>query len=430
MVKYTVMFGKLKTFFFFPVANYFKLFAKIRLKHWRPMVIVVTGSSGKTTLLHLIESQFATRAKYSYHANSALGIPFDILSLHRKTLLPYEWFLLFLLAPFKAFQKPFEQKIYVVEADADRPNEAKFSAEFLRPDITLWLDVGRTHSANFEKLTPKPFANVDEAIAYEFGYFLENTTSLTIVNSEMELIKKQLPRTKAKIQEITIHDLKDYKLTKNSTEFIIGDKKYNLQYLLPKEISYSINATLSLLKFLKIEPDNSFSKFKIPPGRSSILYGIKNTMLIDSTYNANLGSLNALLNLFEKFPAEKKWVVLGDMLEQGELAKEEHEKLAQSIIKLNPDKIILIGELVSKYTYPKLKEKIMDENTLKAFVNLKDVLKYLQSEISGGEAILFKASQSIMLDAVVERILKNKNDTDKLCRREKYWIEKRKLINL
>jgi UDP-N-acetylmuramoyl-tripeptide--D-alanyl-D-alanine ligase len=427
MLKYTLMVEKLKTLFFFPIANYFKFFAQIRLKRWNPQIIVVTGSSGKTTLLHLIESQLTTRAKYSYHANSALGIPFDILGLSRKTLLPSEWLLLFLKAPLLAFKNPYSEKLYVVEADADRPNEAKFTSELLRPAITLWLDVGRTHSANFENLIPDKFPSVDEAIAYEFGYFLENTKSQVIINSDSKLIVKQLYRTKAKAEEIKISNLKDYKLNKHSTEFTINNQKYNFNCLLPKEIYYSIAATLSLLKLLEIEPERSFSDFKIPPSRSSIFNGIKNTTIIDSTYNANLGSVNALLYLFTKFPSEKKWVVLGDMLEQGALAQEEHEKLAESITELNPEKIILIGELVSKYTYPKLKKEFSNDKIV-GFTNLNEVLKYLLDNISGGETILFKASRSIMLEAVIEKLLVDSRDLENLCCREKYWTEKRKKL--
>src|SRR4029079_19637449 len=97
--------SKLKSVLYFPIANYFKFFADIKLKRWNPRIIVITGSSGKTTLLHLIESQIQDKAKYSHHANSAYGIPFDILGLERKTLTPGEWIYLFLAAPFRIFSK-------------------------------------------------------------------------------------------------------------------------------------------------------------------------------------------------------------------------------------------------------------------------------------------------------------------------------------
>ena len=50
------MFGQLKKKLYFPVAGYFRFFAAIRLKRWNPRIIVVTGSNGKTTLLHLLMS--------------------------------------------------------------------------------------------------------------------------------------------------------------------------------------------------------------------------------------------------------------------------------------------------------------------------------------------------------------------------------------
>jgi UDP-N-acetylmuramyl pentapeptide synthase len=424
------MLETLKTAFFFPVASYFKFFARIRLNRWHPKIIVVTGSSGKTTLLSLIEAQLKDKARYSHHANSALGIPFDILGLSRKTLLSSEWLSLFALTPIKAFTKPFSERIYVVEADADRPNEGKFLAKLLHPDITLWLDIGRTHSLNFEKLVPQPFATVDKAIAYEFGHFLKNTESLAIVNADSELIASELKRTKARSIRVQIKDLSDYKLSKDSTEFTIKNEKYKFNYLLPEEIAYSIQATIELLSYLKIKPDKHFSNFKMPPGRSSILKGIKNTMLIDSTYNANLGSMQAVLHLFNQYPVVDKWVVLGDMLEQGRFAKEEHEKLADEILAINPEKIILIGKFVSQYTYPYLQTILKDSNKLQAFEKLSDVLQYLNNKIKGGEVILFKASQSIMLDAVVEHLLQNRSDSDKLCRREKYWMARRKQLGL
>lgn len=420
------MLGKLKTIFFFPIANYFKFFAQIRLKRWNPQIIVVTGSSGKTTLFYLIESQLRDKAKYSYHANSAMGIPFDILGLSRKTLLPTEWILLFVLAPFKALQKPFSEKIYIVEADADRPNEGKFLAKLLHPDVTIWLSASRTHSQNFEKLVPKQFATIDEAITYEFGHFLENTKSLSIINSDSELIVNQIQRTKVKVEKIKIKDLDNYKLGKDSTEFTINGKNYKFENLLPKEIFYSLQATFLLLDYLQTKPDKLFSKFQMPPGRSSILKGIKDTTIIDSSYNANLESMITLINLFKVYPAKEKWLVLGDMLEQGRFEQEEHEKLAETILSLDPDRIILLGKLVSLYTYPKLNAIITDKSKLQTFSKLKDALDYLLDNIQGDETILFKASQSIMLDAVIEHLLQNKNDSDKLCRREQYWILRRK----
>src|SRR3989344_8145989 len=114
------MIKQIKSALYFPLAYYFRLFAWIQLSIWKPSIIVVTGSSGKTTILHLIESQIQDKARYSHLANSSFGIPFDILGLKRTSLTHDEWLYLFLFAPFKAFKRPYKENLYVVEADCDR----------------------------------------------------------------------------------------------------------------------------------------------------------------------------------------------------------------------------------------------------------------------------------------------------------------------
>src|SRR3989344_8801987 len=191
------MIGTIKQALYFPVAYYFRFWAKIQLNLWKPRIIVITGSSGKTTLLHLIESQIGDKAKYSHHANSSYGIPFDILGLGRKDLTPDEWIFLFLFAPFKAFKAIPNEKIYIVEADCDRVGEGRFLASFLKPEITLWINSTLTHSSNFDYLVKnKCFPTVKETIAYEFGNFLKYTQKMAIVNGDSLLIQNQLRRTK------------------------------------------------------------------------------------------------------------------------------------------------------------------------------------------------------------------------------------------
>ena len=417
-----VMISKIKKILYFPLAYYFRFFAKIQLAIWKPTVIVVTGSSGKTTLLNLIESQLQEKAKYSHFANSSYGISFNILGLSRKKLTLDEWFYLFLLAPFKAFKTPPKEKIYVVEADADRPKEGKFLASLLKPSITLWVSASRTHTMNFDYLVKNNgFSSVDEAIAHEFGYFLQYTSNLAILNGDSDLITKQISRTKASIKYVTKKELNNYKVFKDHTEFVINSKDYSINALLPKETSYSIQMTLALLEFLKIKPDYSFSKFTLPPGRCSLFKGIKNTTIIDSSYNVTPAGLRSILEMFDLYPSDKKWLVLGDMIELGNEEQEEHEKLAAVINSMKLDKIILVGPRLLKYTYPKLNPPA---GGAEKFTMPKDALNYLLSHLRGGEAVLFKGAR--FLEGVIEHLLLNKNDVKKLCRREKVWQERRK----
>ncbi len=422
------MIDELKKRLYFIVAWYFRFFAQIRLSRWNPQVVVVTGSSGKTTLMHFIESQLLQVAKYSHHANSALGIPFDILGLERKTLNSSEWPGLILSAPFKAFTNPPSQKIYVAECDCDRPGEGKFLAEFLKPDVTLWISVSRTHSENFDNLVDSgQFKTVEDAIAHEFGYFIRNTKKLVIINGDSKLMKTQVKNSNAQVIQIKEAEyLQSHALTSSGTTFEIQEAIYEFNTLQPREIYLTIAETMELAQFLNINPDYHFSHLEIPTARSSMYKGVKNTTLIDSSYNANLASMFVMLNMYESLKVDKKWAVLGDMKELGKETQEEHEKLAEKLAEMNLDKILLLGPWVVKYTYPKLQKLCIDTNKTRAFSSHAELLKYLQASLHGNETILFKASQSLVFDGFIQHLLANPEDIKKLPRREIFWDGYRK----
>lgn len=420
------MFAKIKRFFYFPVASYFGFFAAIRLKRWNPRIIVITGSSGKTTLLHLIESQLGDKAKYSHEANSSFGIPFDILDIHRKTLTLSEWPIIFLLPWVNVFKELPRQKIYVVEADCDRPYEGDFLSRLLMPEVTLWTNVGRTHTMNFESPPGNgTFHSVDEAVAHEFGHFAKRTESLIIANGDLPLVLKQLEKVNCRVNKIsTAENLKRYEINLVGTKFNLKGIEYTFPYLLPKETATSILMCLELLGYLGLGPDKNFANFRLPPGRNSYFKGIKNTTIVDSTYNANLDSMKAIINMFGGIKSDHKWVVLGDMLELGSLEEGEHKRLAGIILKYRFDRIILMGPRVSNYTYPILKKLAGANVTIEHFLGPKEVLDYLAENIKGGELILFKGAR--FLEGVVGKILHNKKDIGSLVRREKAWEIRRK----
>lgn len=366
------------------------------------------------------------RAKYSHHANSSYGIPFDILDLHRKSLLKSEWVGLILKTPFNAFRKPPKERIYVVEADCDRSGEGKFLASLLTPDIVLWVSTAKTHSMNFEHLVrQKKFETVEEAIAYEFGYFLEKAREMVIINGESELMTQQLDRTSAKVLSIKKDKtLNNHSVSKKGTEFEISNKKYKFNFLLPEEVFCSIEMCNKLCEYMNISFDQSFSNFKLPPGRGSVFIGVKDITIVDSSYNANLSSMNAVLSVFSKFPDKNKWIIIGDMLEQGESEKEEHEKLANLILEYEYERIIMLGPRVEKYTLPKLKSSFNNDTPIDSFQSPREVLDFLLLNIKGGEVILFKGAR--FMEGIIEHLLENKTDIKKLSRREKIWEIRRK----
>ncbi|MEK7571306.1 MAG: cyanophycin synthetase [Patescibacteria group bacterium] len=420
------MLRKLKELFYFPIASYFRFFAAIRLRRWHPRIIVVTGSNGKTTLFHLLEAQFGKQARHSHHANSSFGIPFNILGLERKTLLKSEWIKLFLLAPLKVFAPLPKEKIFVVECDCDRPGEGKFLAELLKPEVVLWVSTSRTHGMNFEALvTEKRFATVEEAIAYEFGYFLAYCSDFVVIDGDSSLQVQQTNRTKARVKAIKKTEILDkYHVDATGTTFVLNKKSYTFTSLLPEVVATGLAMCIEAVDYFKIDFDPTFAHYTLPPGRGSLFSGIKKTTIIDSCYNANLSSMEAILSMYKQFAAKKKWAVIGDMLEQGAGEREQHEKLAVVLSKVDLDRIVFLGPRVRRYTYPYLQQLDRQKISMDAFDSPREALDFLQSHIEGGETILFKGAR--FMEGIIEHLLANPKDAAKLARREKVWEIRRK----
>ena len=409
---------RIKHLYFF-VAAYFRFWARCVLHRWKPRVIVVTGSSGKTTLFHLIESQLGTEAEYAYAANSALGIPFHILGMPTNVTKRSAWPMTFFIAPFKAFRRVPKKPLYIVEADTDRPGEGAFLGRLLRPEVTLWVSVSDSHAMNFDRLVRSgAFLKPIEAIAFDFGSIVAATQKLAVVDGESAYMMQQVERLKenVSVETVSMMNITDHSFSRDNTKFVINSKKYALPGIHPKEIGISVQLLESLLTYLGRPIDASFEKLEMPPGRSSVFNGVKGTTLIDSTYNTGLAAMTAILNLFAEYPARgTKWVVIGDILEQGDIEALQHERLADSIANIEPDHVVLLGPRTKLSTAPKL-QKLLPHTPVVSFESPSKVLRYLQENIQGSETVLFKGGR--FLEGVIDELLQEPADSAKLVRRE------------
>ena len=416
----------LKIALYFTVARYFSFFARIRLRRWKPRVVIITGSNGKTTALHLTAWQLGSAAKYSFRANSAFGIPFDILGLKRANYSLFEWPALFLMAPFYALKGPHPEKLYIVEVDGDRPGDGDFFGPLLRPEVCVWLSSARTHSMLFEKSVERgEFPSVDEAIAHGFGRFLAHTSKLAIINADNPRILEHATNAGVPLHGIREQDvLTAYRVSTSGSEFTISGIPYRLPYILPKEILYGIASAVKIAGYFGMQPTNDPAGLTMPPGRSSLLRGVKNTTLLDSSYNADAESVAAIVRMAEMLTGEK-WMVLGDLIEQGKLEQEEHERLARILATCDFRRIVLVGPRTQMYVKPILEAA---GKTVASFISPRDALDYIVSELSGGEILIFKGAR--FLEGIIEHLLLDKADAAHLCRSEAVWVARRKKFGI
>ena len=418
----------IKKRFYFIAAGYFRFFANFAFKRWHPRVIAITGSVGKTTMLHLIEQELGKKAHYSHDANSAFGIAFDIVGLRGIYGSKLRWLYLILAVPFKSIFYKRTEDFYVVEIDGERPHEAEFLAKWLKPEVTIWVALGRSHAIQFENQVKEGiFENIDKAITHEFAMLPQYTTKKIYIDGDVPLMVRACEKVKlhhnipAEVVPCFKSDCKRYSVHADHTDFTIGKDKFHFYNPMPEDLAIQLSQLKKLCEYLGVKVKTDFKKMPLPPGRNSYFEGKNNLRLIDSSYNAHLISMEAIMGMVSVMKEDHKWLVIGDMVEQGEIEEEEHKKLAKVLMDVKPEQVILIGRRTEEYTAPILKKNKVNVFTTR---EPREALKFIEENTKGGEAIVFKGSQ--YLEWIIEKLLKNHDDAKKLPRREKAAIKRRK----
>jgi UDP-N-acetylmuramoyl-tripeptide--D-alanyl-D-alanine ligase len=123
-------------------------------------------------------------------------------------------------------------------------------------------------------------------------------------------------------------------------------------------------------------------------------------LLIDESYNANPASMAATLkSLGEERDVGRRIAVLGPMRELGEHSDALHAGLAPAIADAHVDRLILIGEEMRP-----LAEQLVGKISLDLVSGVEEATEALMRMVQPGDAVLVKASNSVGLAKLVERV--------------------------
>ncbi len=123
-------------------------------------------------------------------------------------------------------------------------------------------------------------------------------------------------------------------------------------------------------------------------------------LLIDESYNANPASMAATLKaLGEERAVQRRIAVLGPMRELGEHSDELHASLAPDVRDARVDHLILVGEEMRP-----LEQALNGDVAIDRASNVEEATELLARLVRPGDAVLVKASNSIGLAKLVERM--------------------------
>lgn len=426
-----------KTVVFF-VLWYLRILAKIQLFKVRPIIIGVGGASGKTSLSNFISLILSEKYKVleTKGKNSETGIPLSILRIRVENYTLFEWLKAIILAPFRVIFDWNRYDFLIAEMGIDGPFEPKnmsYLLKIVKPEIGVLTNISFEHSVYFEQASNKK----DEILnltAKQEALLLESLPKdgFAILNIDDPNIKK----IRVKSSKITVSSLEktaDFYIERPVTfirdfkvNFVHGSKSYEIKIpsLLPVHYAYSLVMAIAVGFTLGVDPKESIKiledNFSLPPGRMSVFEGKKDTLIIDSSYNnATISPIIDLLDLMKNVAGKRRKVaVVGDMRELGIVSKTYHEQVAKKLLKTS-DLVFLIGPLSKKFIAPILSK---DRHNFYSFNTFSEGKPTIKNKIEKNDIILVKSSQNtLFLERVVEMLLKNPSDRNKLARRGKFW---------
>lgn len=447
---------------------YIRFWAKKALKKHRPLVIGVAGSVGKSSTCQAILAVLKASEKVKLiKGNSETGIPLGLLGIETKSL-GYEtvsksivdWLRILVKAPFSTgYIKG--SKYLIIEMGIDDPNPPKnmgYLLSIVKPDIALSLNIAPPHLGQFEKILKGKV--VENKLDYVLDRMADEDTkiisksgcSIGIYNADDKRISKLIEKfgkSKTKTRLLTFGQEKsntvsyssyDVSLESSDFSFLLnsGEKKQSVTlhftgFVLPSVYREVIAAVIivGLQTGLTLQSIKSSleKNYRLPKGRSSILEGVKNSIIIDSSYNASPVSVKAFLDLLQKLKTltnRPSVFIFGDMRELGSSAKEEHEKIAAEIAK-QVDYLYCVGPMTREYFVQQVEGYNKDLKEIRWFDSAIRAGEYLKDHLPENSIVLAKGSQNtIFLEEAVKLILKNPADSKNLCRQEDYWLRKKR----
>jgi UDP-N-acetylmuramoyl-tripeptide--D-alanyl-D-alanine ligase len=412
-------------------------FSRKIIKKYQPKVIGISGSIGKTGVKEYIEfilkNKFRVRASIKNY-NNEFGLPLSIIGIISPGKNIWGWFKVFgralKLLIIKDKNYP---EVLILEMGIDRIGDMDYLLSIVKPDIGILTNISHSHIEYFGTL---------EQIKKEKSKLLKNLNKngIAILNSDNSHLKELIPELKSITCSYGLNEGADFRAKDISfilPENLLQADFYGINFKLEHEgsivpinlaraVSYSsIYSSLASLAVgfylgLNIIEMAEYLNDIIPIiGRMNILPGIKNSIIIDDTYNASPESTLNALKTMEVIPKTmgRKIVILGDMLELGDYSDEGHCIVGKKIAEMKIDALFLIGSLAEKIGQTAIKSGF-DKNNVFNFSKTEDALEFIKNGILSNDLIMVKASQGMRLEKIVKTIMLEPQKADKLLVRQ------------
>ncbi|WP_318373931.1 UDP-N-acetylmuramoyl-tripeptide--D-alanyl-D-alanine ligase [Enterobacter sp.] len=348
-------------------------------------VVALTGSSGKTSVKEMtaaILSQCGNTLYTAGNLNNDIGVPMTLLRL----------------TP--------EHEFAVIELGANHQGEIAWTVSLTRPEAALVNNLAAAHLEGFGSL-----AGVAKAKGEIFtglpqnGIAIMNADNNDWLNWQSVIGDRKTWRfsPNAANSDFTATNIH---VTSHGTEFTLQTPTGNVEVLLPlpgrhnianalaaTALSMAVGATLDAVKA-------GLAQLKAVPGRLFPIALGESQLLLDDSYNANVGSMTAAAQVLSEMPGYRVMVV-GDMAELGAESEECHAQVGAAAKAAGLDRVLSVGTA---------SKTLSDASGVGEHFNDKSaVVTRLKALIAEHQiiTILVKGSRSAAMEEVVRALQEN-----------------------
>lgn len=290
-------------------------------------VVALTGSSGKTSVKEMTAAILGECGNTLYTAgnlNNDIGVPMTLLRLT------------------KAHQYA------VIELGANHQGEIAWTVSLTRPEAALVNNLAAAHLEGFGSL-----AGVAKAKGEIFtglprnGVAIMNADNNDWLNWQSIIGDRKIWRfsPNAANSDFTANNVH---VTSQGTHFTLQTPTGNAEVLLPLPGRHNIAnalaaAALAMAVGASLDAVKAgLAKLKAVPGRLFPIQLAENQLLLDDSYNANVGSMTAAAQVLSEMPGYRVMVV-GDMAELGDESEACHQQVGEAAKASGLDRVLSVG---------------------------------------------------------------------------------------
>lgn len=417
-------------------------FAKGVLFKYNPIIIGITGSVGKTSTKEAIACVLADSKRVRQNIknyNNELGVPLTILGCESGGKNPLAWFKIFFQSLKLLIMRDLDYpEILILEMGADRPGDISFLTKLAPCHIGVLTAIGSipVHIEFFKDL---------KQLTKEKGIILTHLKKkdCAIVNGDDPTIQSLVTKVRAKCVTVGLREGNTFRasdLSISSGDLTVKEREVagvsfklhikgkvipvfipNVLGLPPVMASLFAFAVGSYFEIPLLTLTVRLRKFEPPKGRMRIIDGIKNTIILDDSYNASPKAVGSALEVLKQIETTgRKIACLADMTELGSFSRQAHEDVGTWVSESGVSLFIAVGKnMAHAERMAKAKSNQME---VFHFSDAERAGQFVQHELRSGDIVLVKGSQSQRMEKVVKELMADPlKAKELLVRQEPPW---------